>query len=80
MTGTSDDGVQRDAAGGHHGDHSVRPPSSRALHWAQLTICAVGIIGAVAIWAFGGPPLLAGAVATAAAGGAGWQITFIVRR
>ncbi|MET7888634.1 hypothetical protein [Streptomyces avermitilis] len=53
---------------------------SRSLHWARLVLCAVGITAAIAVWALGGPPAVACAVAAAAAGGAGWQITVIVRR
>ncbi|MFJ2264703.1 hypothetical protein ACIOKD_41710 [Streptomyces sp. NPDC087844] len=64
------------------GEHATTPPrdTSRALHWAQMGLCAGGITTATAIWALEGPPLIAAAVATAAAGSAGWQITVNVRR
>ncbi|KOV74335.1 hypothetical protein ADL00_02395 [Streptomyces sp. AS58] len=76
MSAASDDRAQE----GNVGDGSSPSPAGRALHWAQVVLCAGGIIAAITIWALGGPPLLAGAVATAAAGGAGWQITVHVRR
>jgi hypothetical protein len=61
---------------------SAAPPSDhrRALQWAQLILTAGGITGALTIWALNGPPLIAVAIATAAAGNAGWQITVNVRR
>ncbi|MGW1538557.1 hypothetical protein [Streptomyces aureus] len=62
-------------------DHPTRPHNdSHALRWAQTGLSAGAIIGAITIWALGGPTLVAVAVATAAAGGVGWQITVNVRR
>ncbi|MEU4088954.1 hypothetical protein [Streptomyces aureus] len=53
----------------------------RTLPWAQPLLCAAGITAAVVVWALGGPPTLAVALATATAtGAAGWQITVNVRR
>ncbi|MFE6357578.1 hypothetical protein ACFVOO_32520 [Streptomyces rochei] len=56
-----------------HGHH-------RTLQWAQLILTASGITAALTIWMMNGPPLIAAAIATAAAGNAGWQITVNVRR
>ncbi|MEU5243640.1 hypothetical protein AB0G81_05900 [Streptomyces asoensis] len=74
---TSTDGIPEASS-----EDTAPPPGdhNRSLHWARLILCAAGIIAAIAIWAFGGPPLVAASVATAAAGGAGWQITVNVRR
>ncbi|MFD7994718.1 hypothetical protein [Streptomyces mexicanus] len=64
-----------------HGENTDAPlPDTRALHWAQFTLSAGGLIAAIVIWALGAPPLVAGAVATAAAGSAGWHVTVHVRR
>ncbi|MFE2696969.1 hypothetical protein [Streptomyces mirabilis] len=63
------------------GDGTTTPHNhNRALHWVQTALSAGGIIAAITIWALGGPPLIAAAVATAAAGGVGWQITVNVRQ
>ncbi|MEU5757107.1 hypothetical protein [Streptomyces sp. NPDC047829] len=75
---TSTDGIPEPArvesATPHpHGHH-------RALQWAQLVLTTGGITAALTIWAMNGPPLIAAAIATAAAGNAGWQITVTVRR
>ncbi|WP_159107575.1 hypothetical protein [Streptomyces rubrogriseus] len=62
-------------------DLSPRPREhNRALQWAQLILTTAGITAALTIWTMDGPPLIAAAVATAAAGSAGWQITVNVRR
>ncbi|GAA2615665.1 hypothetical protein GCM10010304_81270 [Streptomyces roseoviolaceus] len=74
---TSDDGTPVDGAedsGTHSRNHS------HGLRWAQLLLSALGAAGAITIWALEGPPLVAAAVATAAAGSAGWQITVTVKR
>jgi hypothetical protein len=75
---TSTDGIPHE----NDENNNARPRTGgRALRWAQLILCAGGVSAAIAIWALGGSPLLAGAVATAVGlGNAGWHITVNVRR
>ncbi|MCX4459882.1 hypothetical protein OG585_44975 [Streptomyces sp. NBC_01340] len=62
-------------------NNALPRPGGRTLRWAQLILCAGGVSAAIAIWALGGSPLVAGAVATAVGlGNAGWHITVNVRR
>ncbi|MFF9100026.1 hypothetical protein ACF1AU_05460 [Streptomyces rubrogriseus] len=70
----------RDAAHDHEVNH---PPPARgaALRWAELLLCGASVAAAVTIWAMGGPPEVAIAVACVVPlSDAGWRITIHIRR